>query len=140
MARDDLHFRLRIPEELKGAVEKAASDNRRSMTAEIVARLEQSFVDKIFRLESESVYNEGSRAERRQIRELQERYFESLARENEALKRAGTVNDHIIFQFASAIMKAAQGDRSELERLVEQEKAQPVLKRMVTLSSVVRDE
>lgn len=43
MAREDLHFRLRIPEELKAKVEQSASDNHRSMTAEIVARLEDSF-------------------------------------------------------------------------------------------------
>jgi transcriptional regulator len=43
MAREDLHFRLRIPEELKAEIEAAAAQNRRSMTAEIVARLEDSF-------------------------------------------------------------------------------------------------
>lgn len=43
MARDDLHFRLRIPEELKNKIEVAAQENRRSMTAEIVHRLEESF-------------------------------------------------------------------------------------------------
>jgi hypothetical protein len=43
MAREDLHFRLRIPEDLKKQVEEAAQDNHRSMTAEIVARLEASF-------------------------------------------------------------------------------------------------
>jgi hypothetical protein len=43
MAREDLHFRLRIPEDLKQKVEKAAADNHRSMTAEMVARLEDSF-------------------------------------------------------------------------------------------------
>jgi hypothetical protein len=43
MAREDLHFRLRLPEALKAAVEQAAEENRRSMTAEIVTRLEQSF-------------------------------------------------------------------------------------------------
>lgn len=43
MARDDLHFRLRIPEELKKKVEEAASKNQRSMTAEIIDRLEHSF-------------------------------------------------------------------------------------------------
>ncbi len=43
MSRQDLHFRLRIPEELKARVEKAAAEKNRSMTAEIVARLEQSF-------------------------------------------------------------------------------------------------
>lgn len=45
MAREDLHFRLRIPEGIKAKVERAAEDNRRSMTAEIVKRLEASFAD-----------------------------------------------------------------------------------------------
>jgi hypothetical protein len=43
MAREDLHFRLRIPEDLKKRIEVAADENRRSMTAEIVARLKWSF-------------------------------------------------------------------------------------------------
>lgn len=43
MARDDLHFRLRIPETLKDLIEKAAAANNRSMTAEIVSRLDRSF-------------------------------------------------------------------------------------------------
>lgn len=43
MSRDDLHFRLRIPPALKARVQAAAAANRRSMTAEIVDRLEQSF-------------------------------------------------------------------------------------------------
>lgn len=43
MAREDPHFRLRIPEYLKEQVEKAAADGGQSMTAEIVRRLHQSF-------------------------------------------------------------------------------------------------
>ena len=43
MAREDLHFRLRIPEDLKRRVDEAAKSNHRSMTAEIIARLETSF-------------------------------------------------------------------------------------------------
>ncbi|MBO9441373.1 Arc family DNA-binding protein [Phaeobacter italicus] len=43
MARDDLHFRLRIPEDLKYRVERAARENHRSMTAEIVATLEEAY-------------------------------------------------------------------------------------------------
>lgn len=43
MAREDLHFRLRIPEDLKAKIEGAAQSNRRSMTAEIIERLEASF-------------------------------------------------------------------------------------------------
>ncbi|ASY68865.1 Arc family DNA-binding protein [Sinorhizobium fredii] len=43
MAREDLHFRLRIPEGLKDRIEEAAAANNRSMTAEIIDRLETSF-------------------------------------------------------------------------------------------------
>lgn len=43
MAREDLHFRLRIPEYLKEQVEKAAAESGQSMTAEIVRRLHLSF-------------------------------------------------------------------------------------------------
>lgn len=43
MAREDLHFRLRIPDRLKKRVEEAAALHGRSMTAEIVARLTRSF-------------------------------------------------------------------------------------------------
>lgn len=43
MAREDLHFRLRIPEGLKRRIEDAAASNSRSMTAEIIDRLENSF-------------------------------------------------------------------------------------------------
>jgi len=40
---DDPYFRLRVPEVLKIKIEEAAAENHRSMTAEILARLEQSF-------------------------------------------------------------------------------------------------
>ena len=43
MAREDPHFRLRIPQDVKEFVEEAAHVNRRSITAEIVARLRWSF-------------------------------------------------------------------------------------------------
>lgn len=43
MARDDLQFRLRIPEALKAQIEKSAGENNRSMTAEIISRLERSY-------------------------------------------------------------------------------------------------
>lgn len=43
MAREDLHFRLRIPADLKDKIEEVARENGRSMTAEMIVRLEQSF-------------------------------------------------------------------------------------------------
>jgi len=44
MTRDDPHFRLRIPETLKREIEASARENSRSITAEIVHRLEHSFL------------------------------------------------------------------------------------------------
>lgn len=41
--RDINPFGLRLPPEVRQAVERAAAANRRSMNAEIVARLEESF-------------------------------------------------------------------------------------------------
>tara|TARA_R110001606_G_scaffold68797_1_gene157168 strand:- start:12715 stop:12978 length:264 start_codon:yes stop_codon:yes gene_type:complete len=43
MSRSDPQFNLRIPAELRDKVAEAASENRRSATAEIIARLEESF-------------------------------------------------------------------------------------------------
>lgn len=45
MAKDDPHFRLRIPAELKVEIEQAALDHKRSINAEIIERLERSFSD-----------------------------------------------------------------------------------------------
>ncbi|WP_297394053.1 Arc family DNA-binding protein [Hydrogenophaga sp.] len=44
MARTDPTIYMRIPEELKEALDTAAAKNKRSLTAEVVDRLEQSFV------------------------------------------------------------------------------------------------
>lgn len=43
MKQTDPQFKLRIPAELKSALEAAATTNKRSITAEVVARLEESF-------------------------------------------------------------------------------------------------
>lgn len=45
MSREDPQFKLRMPLELKARIEQAAKDSRRSLNAEIVARLEESFVE-----------------------------------------------------------------------------------------------
>jgi len=44
MSRTDPQFNLRIPAALKAQVEDAAKHNKRSATAEIIARLEASFI------------------------------------------------------------------------------------------------
>lgn len=52
MARNDPQMNLRVPMELKENIEKAALDNGRTITAEAVFRLEQSFEQKFDSLES----------------------------------------------------------------------------------------
>ena len=43
MARNDPTIYMRIPQELKDALDKSSEENRRSLTAEVVARLQASF-------------------------------------------------------------------------------------------------
>ncbi|MBK3797538.1 hypothetical protein CXF92_18540 [Pseudomonas sp. Choline-3u-10] len=43
MSRTDPQFNLRIPAELRDKISRAAERNKRSATAEIISRLEQSF-------------------------------------------------------------------------------------------------
>ncbi len=42
MARSDPQINLRIPADLKAALDRAATENKRSLTAEVVARLQES--------------------------------------------------------------------------------------------------
>lgn len=46
MARDDPHFRLRIPDQLKKQIESAAAEHSRSINAEIIRRLENSLLNR----------------------------------------------------------------------------------------------
>lgn len=43
MARDDPQMNVRLPSDLKDRIERSARNNNRSMNAEIVTRLEESF-------------------------------------------------------------------------------------------------
>lgn len=52
MARNDPQMNLRVPMGLKENIEKAALDNGRTITAEAVFRLEQSFRNEVGDLES----------------------------------------------------------------------------------------
>ncbi|MFS4412467.1 Arc family DNA-binding protein [Providencia sp. T47] len=47
MSREDPQLRIRLPIELKEKVEVAAKENTRSMNAEIVQRLEMSFLNEV---------------------------------------------------------------------------------------------
>jgi plasmid stability protein len=135
MAREDLHFRLRIPEDLKAKVEVAAAENHRSMTAEIVARLYGSFDPEAISQEFADHIQALHHSE--EMRGMQAKYVEALSRENEALRKAGINAEQIIFTLARAVTKAAEGDRTELEQVIEREKEQPILDRLMTVSSIV---
>ena len=45
MAKTDIQFNLRIPEELKFKIESSAKSNSRSINAEALVRLEKSFTE-----------------------------------------------------------------------------------------------
>lgn len=45
MAVDDIHFRLRLPDELREGIRAIATQNRRSMTAQIVLIIEEWLAD-----------------------------------------------------------------------------------------------
>ena len=57
MAKTDIQFNLRIPEELKFKIEASAKSNNRSINAEALVRLEKSFTEQqsvnLTRLEEE---------------------------------------------------------------------------------------
>ncbi|MDH2092315.1 Arc family DNA-binding protein [Rhizobium pusense] len=65
MAKDDPYFRLRIPEALKAQIEKSAGENNRSMTAEIISRLERSYeIDDSFQETIDTVNDMYTRLEK----------------------------------------------------------------------------
>lgn len=135
MAREDLHFRLRIPEELKAKVEVAAAENHRSMTAEMVARLYESFDPEAVSQEFADHVQALQHSE--EIRRIQAKYVEALSRENEALRRAGINAESIILTLARAVRTAADGNRTELDQMVQREKEEPILGHLITVSSIV---
>lgn len=62
-------FKIRLPQELKSAIEEAAKTNSRSMNGEIIARLERTFAE-----DANDSGGAGSVADlQRQIDELRER-------------------------------------------------------------------
>lgn len=46
MSRDITPFGLRMPTELKSLIDAAAAENKRSINAEVISRLQQSFAPK----------------------------------------------------------------------------------------------
>lgn len=70
MARDDPHFRLRIAEDLKRRIERAAEANHRSINAEISARLEASFEPRLAAGETQADFLQGIAKLTEQLRDV----------------------------------------------------------------------
>lgn len=87
MARDDPHFRLRIPEAIKARIESAAADNARSINAEIVQRLTESLDSDE---EKERLWTELHKREAR-IRQVEELAYEKEKHLNTALEQYKTL-------------------------------------------------
>lgn len=121
-------FGLRMRPDLKVHIEAAARANNRSLNAEIVSRLESS-------LQADAADKKAD-----DLGELFHKYLEATERENEALRKAGLISERLVMEFAHAISKAAEGEPIELQQLVEREKSQPTLKKLVTVWSIVRND
>lgn len=81
MAADDPHFRLRIPVELRDLLKRAAEANRRSINAEIVARLATSFPNPdLERLSRAHYLRQQEESLQDQIRDIHER-LQSVTRQ-----------------------------------------------------------
>jgi ATP-dependent DNA ligase len=137
MAREDLHFRLRIPEELKQKVERAADQSHRSMTAEIVARLESSF-EQPNHDEVEALKRALEHSER--LRELEGRVLDAVSQQNDALTKAALLSERVVLEFARAFWMNASGDSSELDRLIKNAKENPAsMAKLMSVASIKGD-
>lgn len=74
MARNDPQMNLRVPMELKEKIEKAALDNGRTITAEAVFRLEESFK----KTDSNSWETDDLRKMLNQSMESNQKYFQMI--------------------------------------------------------------
>ena len=103
--RDYDQFIVRLPDGMRDSISHAADQNARSMNAEIVARLEQSFdpslmseemaeqVEALHQCESALKNTRDELAKANEIRELLGKYVEATERQNEALRKAGVAGE-----------------------------------------------
>lgn len=99
MSREDSQFKLRMPAELREKIEEAAKDSKRSLNAEIVARLE----DSEFRSGTPTQIPSASKA----------RQLAASARK----RTAEQVRNEVLLELQSAISKGASVARADLRDL-----------------------
>ena len=85
MSREDPQLKLRLPPDLKSRVEDAAKANNRSMNAEIVSRLEQTFGQQFVLRTSEEIRDYAKKIFEEQFKEEAERTAQEIV--NNILKQ-----------------------------------------------------
>lgn len=93
MANDYTQVNFRIPAKLKEQIENSAEKNNRSITAELVSRLEQSFEEAYIDTVSDAVINELLEG--------------TVSRLLDAMKNQGVPNDKILDALKSLTNKKA---------------------------------
>lgn len=95
-----MHFRLRIPEQLKQEIEEAAAGNNRSMTAEIIARLGE--------------YNDLAKMERALLKRLDE------VKEERDLAASRVATDHELTKSLRQTVKTLDAALKAEQRITDQ--------------------
>jgi predicted HicB family RNase H-like nuclease len=79
MSRSDPQFNLRLPVELKERLSEAATSNKRSITGEIIARLEDSFEAEARKFIEETNLTEGNPPQKVfTVEEARKRFMEAF--------------------------------------------------------------
>lgn len=118
MAREDLHFRLRIPEALKRQVAEAAEKRGHSMTAEINERLARTFNDPMYDVVTQEGEGFASvvRSSSSEQRQIEEALFLERGMYEEALI---WLEDHPDDQAAKDAVEISEMRLTQLERRLE---------------------
>ena len=131
MARDDPHFRLRIPEALKQRVQEAADGSRRSMNAEVIDRLEASFLmgddyvemeEEISRLNSEL---RGKEEENSYLKKLLDKLSEDFA----SISAVGNKLEILFERYMSVYADLDEGQKDILVKLLTTFEIEPEIKK-----------
>lgn len=110
MSRDIAPFGLRMPAELKETLEKLAKDNKRSLNAEIVSRLE--FTVSAFEQSNPETQHKEMWDE---VRAQMDASFERI---EAADKRLDDITDETMARLAE-LSKRVEDDRSVVDRLLD---------------------
>jgi plasmid stability protein len=126
-------YMLRLPKGLREELKERAERNGRSMNAEMVTLIYDGMGAESYKVSNAE--NSLALEYCQEIRDVQAKQIAAASAENAVLKKAYVAGEHIVYQLANAIAKAAKGDRTELDRLVQQEGERPLLEQIAALWS-----